>query len=290
MHRVYHLDDPIVSRYWRWLTGVVRHGFGNTASTDIGGSPMQVLTPGVPITPIVLRRARGHLADGRILARLRLDRQCADRLGRRAAAAARAAICGRAGSRIWAPPPRPSSSRTSCGRSSFRTSITCSATASTGQQSTSTWLQVGPPSTGLQSWTQHLILPTFALALGLVGIYARYIRSAMVVQFGQPYVTVARAKGLPRIERRRAPRAGETRSCRSRRCSRSRWAASSARHSPPTGCSARAALRRHSCRQSAQRRSVPADGDLHDDGDDRLRFAFIGDFVVGLLDPRMRRD
>jgi len=32
---------------------------------------------------------------------------------------------------------------------------------------------------------------------GLIGIYARYVRTSMILQFGQPYITVARAKGLP---------------------------------------------------------------------------------------------
>jgi ABC-type dipeptide/oligopeptide/nickel transport system permease component len=63
-------------------------------------------------------------------------------------------------------------------------------------ESTTTWLQPGPPQHGIESWTQHLVLPTFALALGLIGIYARYIRSSMIVSLNQPYVTVARAKGL----------------------------------------------------------------------------------------------
>jgi ABC-type dipeptide/oligopeptide/nickel transport system permease component len=35
-----------------------------------------------------------------------------------------------------------------------------------------------------------------ALAIGLIGVYARYVRSSMLVELGRPYATVARAKGL----------------------------------------------------------------------------------------------
>ena len=41
-----------------------------------------------------------------------------------------------------------------------------------------------------------MTLPVLALAIGLIGVYSRYIRSAMVVELREPYVMVARAKGL----------------------------------------------------------------------------------------------
>ena len=41
-----------------------------------------------------------------------------------------------------------------------------------------------------------MTLPALALALGLVGVYSRYIRSSMLVALSQPYAVVARAKGL----------------------------------------------------------------------------------------------
>jgi peptide/nickel transport system permease protein len=55
---------------------------------------------------------------------------------------------------------------------------------------------VGPPTGGLIDWFRHMTLPAVALALGLIGVYARYIRSAMLVSLAQPYATVARSKGL----------------------------------------------------------------------------------------------
>lgn len=46
-------------------------------------------------------------------------------------------------------------------------------------------------------WARHLTLPVLALAVGFIGAYSRYVRSAMLVSLGAPYTTAARAKGLP---------------------------------------------------------------------------------------------
>ena len=43
----------------------------------------------------------------------------------------------------------------------------------------------------------HLTLPALALALGFIGLNARYLRNSVVDALDAPYVTVARAKGLP---------------------------------------------------------------------------------------------
>src|SRR5690242_2140741 len=43
----------------------------------------------------------------------------------------------------------------------------------------------------------HLMLPAFALALGFLGLNARYLRNSVVDALDAPYVTVARGKGLP---------------------------------------------------------------------------------------------
>ena len=50
--------------------------------------------------------------------------------------------------------------------------------------------------TGLENWFQHMTLPVVALALSFIGICSRYVRSSIMVTLGQPYVTVARGKGL----------------------------------------------------------------------------------------------
>ena len=43
----------------------------------------------------------------------------------------------------------------------------------------------------------HLLLPALALALGFIGLNARYLRNSVVDALDAPYVTVARGKGLP---------------------------------------------------------------------------------------------
>ena len=47
------------------------------------------------------------------------------------------------------------------------------------------------------SLLEHLLLPSFALAVSFIGLHARYVRSSLLVELGAPYTTTARAKGLP---------------------------------------------------------------------------------------------
>jgi peptide/nickel transport system permease protein len=44
---------------------------------------------------------------------------------------------------------------------------------------------------------RHVTLPAIALAASFVGLHGRYLRSSLLVALDQPYVTTARAKGLP---------------------------------------------------------------------------------------------
>ena len=45
---------------------------------------------------------------------------------------------------------------------------------------------------------QHLVLPTFTLALGAIAVYSRYQRNAMLDVLNQDFIRTARAKGLTR--------------------------------------------------------------------------------------------
>lgn len=51
------------------------------------------------------------------------------------------------------------------------------------------------PSGGQDTW-QHGILPTLTMAIGGIGILARFSRSAMIEVMGQPFIRTASAKGL----------------------------------------------------------------------------------------------
>ena len=54
------------------------------------------------------------------------------------------------------------------------------------------WLPAG----GQGSW-RHLVLPTLTLGLASTGVLARLVRASVLEVMGQPYVQLARAKGLP---------------------------------------------------------------------------------------------
>jgi peptide/nickel transport system permease protein len=43
----------------------------------------------------------------------------------------------------------------------------------------------------------HMVLPCLTLGLGFIGFHARLLRSSLATSLGAPYITTARAKGLP---------------------------------------------------------------------------------------------
>jgi peptide/nickel transport system permease protein len=191
----YHLTDPILSRYWRWASSLVHHGFGSTVSTSVGGAPPHLLAPGVPIGPSLVRATEisatmvglalvivigGSAAVGMFAAQRRRFR--AD-VGTRALVYLGAAV--------------PTFLTADLIRRLIVPKQSTIVIANRYYTSThSTWFLLGPPSGGPLDWLRHLTLPAVALGLGLIGIYARYVRSAMAVELGRPYVSVARAKGL----------------------------------------------------------------------------------------------
>ena len=193
----YHLQDPILSRYARWLIGFFHHGFGTTVSTDVGGAPLRLQSLGEPIGPQLLRAAAitaalvalalvfvviGSAAVGVFTAqRRRLHSDVGVRSLAYFGAAVPTFLFGDLLLRAYAP----HVSATFVRGHGYVLSTT-----------TGTFL-LGPPTGGALDWLRHLFLPAVTLALGLIGIYARYIRSALAVELARPYVTVARAKGLP---------------------------------------------------------------------------------------------
>ncbi|MGV8834433.1 MAG: nickel ABC transporter permease [Devosia sp.] len=54
------------------------------------------------------------------------------------------------------------------------------------------------PTSGRGTWEQ-LVMPSLALGISLVALFARLTRSAMLEVLGQDYVRTARAKGLPEV-------------------------------------------------------------------------------------------
>jgi ABC-type dipeptide/oligopeptide/nickel transport system permease component len=192
----YHLRDPILSRYARWFVGFLHHGFGTTVSTDVGGVPPRLRTLGEPIghqlvhaalisavliTFALVLVAVGSAAIGVFAAQRRRYRTD---VGVRALAYLGTAVPTFLVGDLLVRAIAPNITGKYVG-SHFVIS------------STNGWFLLGPPTGGVIDWLRHLFLPAVALALGLTGVYARYVRSAMAVELARPYVTVARAKGLP---------------------------------------------------------------------------------------------
>ncbi|MBV8258765.1 MAG: ABC transporter permease [Actinobacteria bacterium] len=194
----YHLKDDPVSRWWHWATGVLHHGFGNTVSTDVAaGFPIRLRSEGQPIGPTLWHS-----------------------MGITAALVGGALLLVLIGSSLLG--------TSSARRQRFRMDVSWRFLAYLGaavptfligdllQRSlvgaasqTDVWLENGPPQGGAVDWVRHLTVPAVALALGLIGVYARFLRSSVIVELGQPYVVVARAKGLSerRVVHRHALRA-----------------------------------------------------------------------------------
>lgn len=193
----YHLRDPILSRYWLWLTSLFHHGFGTTVSVDAGGSPPRFQSYGFPIWPAVWSATKitaelvaaalvlivtGSALVGTIGAerrRFRLD--VSTRAMAYLAAAIPTFLLGDLIQRVVVP------------------HITYSFIVGKGYQvqSSGSWFVIGQPLGGFVDWLQHMTLPILALAISMIGVYSRYVRSSMIVALHEPYVTVARAKGLP---------------------------------------------------------------------------------------------
>jgi ABC-type dipeptide/oligopeptide/nickel transport system permease component len=190
----YHLDDPILSQYWRWLTGLFRHGFGTTVSTNVLGTvPPRLGSPGISIGPAVWDAAAitfelvgaamllvilGSAAVGALTARRRrLHADVVLRGFTYLGASVPTFLVGDLLLRAVAP--------------------TYTLGPNGRLSSTGSWFVLGPPAGGLVDWFRHMTLPVVTLAVSLVGVYARYVRTAMIETLSEPYVAVARAKGLP---------------------------------------------------------------------------------------------
>jgi peptide/nickel transport system permease protein len=192
----YHLNDPILSRYWRWVTGLVHHGFGTTVSTNVSGTlPPRLLSPGAPIGPLVWNAAKvtfelvssalvlvivASVVVGAITARRR--RFHAD-FSLRALAYLGAAVPTFLLGDLLLHALNPHYTEVVVGGQPTPTS-------------TGSWFAIGPPTGGVGNWFQHMTLPAAALALSFIGIYSRYVRSCVMVTLGQPYIVAARGKGL----------------------------------------------------------------------------------------------
>lgn len=190
----YHLEDPILSRYWRWVKSLPQHGFGAPVSTNVHDQKVIPNSPMWPQLSHAVWMSTQLVAFSLVLVvviSIWLGIFSARRPGSPFDVAVRLLTYA-----SWSIP-------TFLIAFLMRRWILTGQSVSSftyGPNSASTngrhVFLIGPPTGGFVDWFQHMTLPAVALALGLIGVYARYIRSAMLTSLAQPYANVARSKGL----------------------------------------------------------------------------------------------
>lgn len=167
INRHYHLDDPFVVRYGRWLGQVLHGDFGRsiTYRTDVS----RLLADRLPNTLVLISMAlvlvlvfglllgwigavRGGFADSVILV----------------------------------------TTTFATGTPSFVAAVLLQGLFAVKLH----WFPTGGTGEGFVSMLWHLTLPAVALALYLIGMLARVTRAAMADILGQEHVTVARSRGV----------------------------------------------------------------------------------------------
>ena len=170
--RQFHLHAPIMDRYWLWLSGLFRHGFGQRVLPSFR-------IPGMEIGPAVFRAlgVSAQLMATALVLTLVFSVVIGVTSARRPGTPPDVVL------RLlayvsWAMP-------------TFLTGIVLwRLLGGTG------WFFLGSPGGGFTHWLRTMTLPAVTLSLGLIGAYSRYIRTATLTELRQPYAVVARSKGL----------------------------------------------------------------------------------------------
>ncbi|MFD9081292.1 ABC transporter permease [Streptomyces erythrochromogenes] len=164
----YHLDDPFLVRYFRWLGGVLQGDFGRsiTYRTDVS----RLLADRLPVTLLLITMALVLVvAVGLLLGRI-------------------AAVRGGAtDSAILV------TTTFAVGTPSFVAAVLLQGLFAVQLG----WFPSSGAGDGLGDMLWHLTLPAIALALYLTGMLARVTRSAMLEALDSEHVTVARSRGVP---------------------------------------------------------------------------------------------
>ncbi|MFJ7777184.1 ABC transporter permease [Streptomyces yangpuensis] len=164
----YHLDDPFLVRYLRWLTGVLQGDFGRsiTYRTDVS----RLLADRLPVTLLLITMALVLVVALGLL------------LGRIAAVRGGAADSAVLVTTTFA-----------VGTPSFVAAVLLQGLFAVRLG----WFPSSGAGDGLGDMLWHLTLPAIALALYLTGMLARVTRSAMLEALDSEHVTVARSRGVP---------------------------------------------------------------------------------------------
>ncbi|MFJ3728319.1 ABC transporter permease [Streptomyces sp. NPDC090045] len=164
----YHLDDPFLTRWFRWLGDVLQGDFGRsiTYRTDVS----RLLADRLPVTLLLITMALiVVVAVGLLLGRI-------------------AAVRGGAtDSAILV------TTTFAVGTPSFVAAVLLQGLFAVQLG----WFPSSGAGEGFADMLWHLALPAVALALYLIGMLARVTRSAMLEALDSEHVTVARSRGVP---------------------------------------------------------------------------------------------
>ncbi|MER6312432.1 ABC transporter permease [Streptomyces sp. NPDC001581] len=164
----YHLDDPFLTRYLRWLGDVLQGDFGRsiTYRTDVS----RLLADRLPVTLLLITMALVVVVAVGLL------------LGRTAAVRG-----GATDSAILV------TTTFAVGTPSFVAAVLLQGLFAVQLG----WFPSSGAGEGFADMLWHLVLPAVALALYLIGMLARVTRSAMLEALDSEHVTVARSRGVP---------------------------------------------------------------------------------------------
>ncbi|QES51406.1 ABC transporter permease [Streptomyces venezuelae] len=164
----YHLNDPFLVRYFRWLGDVVHGDFGRslTYRTDVS----RLLADRLPVTLLLITMALAVVVAVGLL------------LGRTAAVRGGATDSGILVGTTLA-----------VGTPSFVAAVLLQGLFAVRLG----WFPSSGAGDGFTDMLWHLTLPAIALALYLIGMLARVTRSAMLEALDSEHVTVARSRGVP---------------------------------------------------------------------------------------------
>lgn len=165
----YHLDDPFLVRYLRWLGDVLHGDFGRSVTyrTDVS----RLLADRLPTTLVLIAMSLVVVVAAGLL------------LGRIAAVRG-----GATDSAILV------TTTFAVGTPSFVAAVLLQGLFAVDLG----WLpSSGTGEGGFGDLLRHLVLPSVALALYLIGMLARVTRSAMLEALDSEHVTVARSRGVP---------------------------------------------------------------------------------------------
>lgn len=173
----YHLTEPILTRYWLWVKSLPEDGFGTTVM-PLGGLRAGTVE-GTPIGPSLVSAAgvTAQLIGVALVFTLLLSLALGTWTGlRRTPAASTVRLLSYV---AWSVP-------------SFLIAVVLLLLV----PDVAHWFPPGRPGGGAVHWLRQIVLPASTLAVALVGLYARYVRSAIIAASAEQYALVARAKGL----------------------------------------------------------------------------------------------